>query len=950
METGGGVALEVRVLGPLELVADDGPVALPMKQRRLLAALAIGVGQTRSADLLIDAVWGETPPASASNLLQVYVSQLRKALPGPARVATFGSAYALEIADSSLDAARFERLLEEGRAAMSAGNPRLAGSLFRRAHGLWRGEAYGEFAYEQFAHAEAERLEELRLACVEERLEAELALGQHAGLLPELESLVSAHPLRERLRAQTMLALYRCGRQTEALELYADARRRLREELGLEPGSELRDLQRRILQHDPTLVVASAAEPPPDLLAPATVLLGRERELAALRQLLLRDQVRLLVLSGAGGSGKTRLALQAARETAASFADGARFVDLAPLLDPGLVPGAIMRALGIQQAHGDPLDTLAAALAPRELLILLDNAEHLRAAAPMFVELLARAPRLTLLVTSRVVLHLSGEHVFPVEPLAADAAVALFHQRAREAEPRFQPTTVDEQAVRRICQRLDGLPLAIELAASRIRALSTVELLARLDARLPLLTGGPRDLPARQQSLRATLAWSYQQLTDEERRDLCRLSVLADGCTLEAAEAVAGTSVEGLAALIDHNLIHHTVTANGSRYRMHETIRQYALEQLEASPEVEEVRRGHAEFFLALANSANLNPGKLNGRGQRLEIAIAEQNNLRAALTWALTSGSATLGLQLAVAMDQFWTLGDPREGMRWFAALLDRPDTEPVEHSLHAHALRGYGSCAAILGDDETAQRLWEQSLALFELVGDEQGRAVLLHRLAICKLRQGELDRARELVAESCTIHKQNDDQWNRTWGLAQTTGTLGAIARESGDLERAFELIEQSAKMAYQVGVPWWESGMLSELACLALNARHLDQAEIRARHSLGLAEQLHDRAGRIFGVGLLAAVAAQHGQSKRAGRLWGAIENEDAAAPLGGWHHHRQTCEALIRETTGPEFEQGCAEGRELTLDDAVSLALTTAEVPVARPRTVAEPRLCERHTS
>ena len=306
------------------------------------------------------------------------------------------------------------------------GNAALAVSLLRRALGLWRGPAYGEFAYEEFARGEAERLEELRLVALEERIAAELALGHHGDVLPELQSLAAAHPMRERLQAQAMLALYRSGRQTEALDVYAGVRAWLREELGLEPGSELRELQRRVLEHDPTLAVAPAvAGPSIGLPAAPNALLGRERELSELRDLLARDDVRLLVLTGAGGSGKTRLALEAARVTAASFANGAAFVQLAPLSDPALVPGAIARALAIREVPGEePLDTLATVLRGRELLLVLDTAEHLRAGAAIFSELLARAPRNTLLVTSRAVLHLSGEHVYPVQPLAEEPAVA----------------------------------------------------------------------------------------------------------------------------------------------------------------------------------------------------------------------------------------------------------------------------------------------------------------------------------------------------------------------------------------------------------------------------------------------------------------------------------------------------------------------------------------------
>jgi predicted ATPase/DNA-binding SARP family transcriptional activator len=930
--------LEIRVLGPLELVTDSGPVPLPAKQRRLLAALLVTVGETRTADVLIDSVWGEVPPASASGLLQVYVSQLRKALPGSARIARFGSGYALVLGEASLDAAQFEQLLREGKEAMSDGNPALAASLLGRALALWRGQAYGELAYEDFARAEAERLEELRLVCTEARLEARLALGQHDDLLPELQGLAVAHPLRERVQAQTMLALYRCGRQTEALELFGEVRARLREELGLEPVRELRDLQRRILRHDPTLAAPeSRIDQLVVLPAPPNALLGRDRELDELRQLLLRDRVRLLVLTGAGGSGKTRLALEAARQTSASFANGACFVDLGPLRDPELVPRAIMTALAIEQASTDALETLRAALAPGELLVVLDNAEHLQEAAPMYTELLGHAPRLTLLVTSRVVLHLSGEHVYPVEPLAAEAATALFHERAREAEPRFHPTSSDERAIEQTCARLDGLPLAIELAAAHLRTLTPTELLERLEPRLPLLAGGPRDVPARQQTLRATLVWSYDLLNEDAQRDLARLAVFAGGCSLEAAEAVCRTRLEVLASLVDHNMLQHTANPDGSRYTMLETIREYALERLEEAPEADAIKRRHAEFFLQVAQSANLNPGKLAPGGQNLSIANAEQDNVRAALTWAFTSGSIELALRLAIAMDMFWTANDPREGIRWFAALLEHPSADAVAPELRAHALRGYGSSFALAGNDDAGERLWEQSLAIFEELGDEHARAVLLHRLGISSMWKGDLERARALVEESQTIHERNDNRWERIFGVAQTVGTLGAIARDAGEQQRAAELIEQSAAMGREVGVPWWESGMLAELACLSFQAGRVDEAETRARRSLVLAEQIRDRPGRVFGVGLLATVAAQRGQRERAGLLWGAIEDAEAVAPLGGWRRHRQECEALIRDAAGAEFETARAEGRTLTLDDAASLALDDRTSRAEPPR-------------
>jgi predicted ATPase/DNA-binding SARP family transcriptional activator len=933
--------VELRVLGPVELVGDDGPVPLPAKQRRLLAALAIHAGTARSADLLIDAIWGSVAPPSAVGLLQVYVSQLRKALPSPVRIGTRGGGYVLELPEGALDAARFERLLGEARSAMADANPALASSLLRRALALWRGSAYGEFAYEEFARTEAERLEELRLACHEERLEAELELGRHGAALAEVQRLAAEQPLRERPRALAMLALYRCGRQTEALDLYATLRDRLRDQLGLEPGVELRELQRKILQHDPTLAAPTTAQPPAlTLPAPPNRTLGREHELDELRQLLLRDDVRLLTLSGAGGSGKTRLALELARQLADAYANGAGFVELAPLRDPALVPAAIARTLSIPQTAGEqPTETITSWLQPREFLLVLDNAEHLHEAAPLYVHLLAHAPRLRILVTSRTVLHLSGEHVYPVPPLAPEPAVALFVERAREADPRFQADAAAEEPMRRIGERLDWLPLAIELAAGHVRALTPRELLARLEPRLPLLSGGPRDLPARQQTLRATLEWSYNLLGEDTQRDLRALSVFAGGSTLKAAESVCETTIERLAALLDHNLVQHTTARDGSRYTMLETIREYALERLEETPEADEIRRRHADFFLTVAESANLNPGKLEPGGQHLEIANAEQDNVRAALTWALTRGSIELAFKLVIAMDQFWTShAGAREGIRWFEALLEHPGAKAIPPNLRAHALRGYGSCFAIAGDIDAAARFWKQSLALFEQLGDEHGRAELLHRLGIVAMWKGNLERARTLVEESQAIHERSDDRWEKVFGLMQTTGTLGAIARDVGEPERASELIEQSAAMSREVAVPWWESGMLAELACLSIGAGRIDEAERRAHDSLVIAEELHDHAGRIFGIGLFATVAAQREELERAGVLWGAIEHEDAVAPLGGWRRHRGTCEARIRDVAGPEFERGRDEGHTLTLDDAVTLALArddTTEVPAPK---------------
>jgi predicted ATPase/DNA-binding SARP family transcriptional activator len=895
-----------------------------LKQRRLLSALVIHASEPRSADLLVDAIWGPSPPASAAKVLQTYVSQLRKVLPAPVRIRTHGSGYALELEDGLLDAARFERLLAEGRVASRAGNPTLAASLLRRALGLWRGQAYGDFAYEEFARPEAERLEELRLEALEERIDAELAIGRDAEVLPELLRLAAGQPTRERLQAQAMLALYRCGRQSEALDLYAAARARLVDELGLEPGAQLRQLQRRILEHDPGLAITAAEDQVATALpSPPSRLLGRRKDLFKVRELLLRDDVRLLVLTGAGGSGKTRLALEAAREAAPSFANGAAFVDLAPLRDPGLVVGAIARALGMQDVSGDgSAKTLAAALGARELLLLVDNAEHVHAAAPSFVELLALAPRLTLLVTSRVVLHVSGEHVYPVEPLPPEPAVALFLERARDAEPRFQPSATDEGAIRRICERLDGLPLAIELAASRVRTLAPVELLDRLDLRLPLLSGGPRDLPARQRTLRATLEWSCELLDDEERRDFGRLAVFAGGCTLEAAEAVCDTGLEQISSLLDANLLLHATTVNASRYPMLETIREYAEERLEALPDAEAVRRRHADYFLDLARSANLASEAPAAGEQRHDIVIAEQSNVRAAIDWATATGDVALALALTVALENFWTTNEPFEGVHRLETLLASADDVP--RRLRARALRALCSAATMTGDFELAERAIHESLDLFRAIGDELGVGNLLHRLGMSALNRGEPARAREPLEESLAIFRRHG--YRR--GEAISIGGLGYLAQQEGGADEAEALLERSAAMAAEEGFTWWEANTRANLAELALEQNRLDEAAQRARQVLRLSRRIGDRQLSVFALACLAC--AENGQAHRAGRLWGAVEAEERRRPLGWWESDRDRYAGRLTVRGSPAFERGVREGRALSLHAAIDEAVADGD--------------------
>ena len=644
-----------------------------------------------------------------------------------------------------------------------------------------------------------------------------------------------------------------------------------------------------------------------NLPVPANPLIGRKKELADVLRLLRDPTTRAVTVTGAGGIGKTRFALAAAAEASEAYPDGVWFTDLTPVRDSALVLPAIARAAG---AEGD----LAHSLQDASCLLVLDNFEQVVAAARDVAELLAACPRVRVLATSREPLRIAAEREYDLPSLAEAPAVELFRSRVAAV---LTDAEVEYGVAAEICRRLDGLPLAIELGAARVRVLDPEDLLERLEDRLPVLVTRARDIPERQRALYATIEWSYDLLDPEEQQLFRRLAVFRGGSTLDAIEAVAGASPDLVESLVDKSLLR----LRRGRFVMLETIREFGRDELAASGEEAQVRTAHAEFFARVAEAANLNAGDLRPGGQRLDLAIAEQDNIRSALSWAIGVGEAALGARIATAMEQFWVVNDPREGMRWFAALLEQSD-RIADRRLLGHALRAYGSATDVAGDDAAAHALYERSLAIFDDLDDEHGRAVLLHRLGIQAMRQGDLERARELVGASHAIHERHGDRW----GLAQTIGLLGAIERDAGNAARAYELIAQSAELAKETTVLWWHAGMLMELAALALEAGRVDEAEATARRSLEDAQRMRDYGGRVFGVGVLACVAAARFDPARAGRLWGAIEADLVGAPLGGWIRHRTACEGHIAKVAGDDLEAALAVGRHLTLDDAVALAL------------------------
>jgi predicted ATPase/DNA-binding SARP family transcriptional activator len=913
------IALTYEILGPLSVL--DGTVARTIagrKPRALLAVLLLHANELVPAERLVDDLWSEKPPRTAANTLQVYVGQLRKVL-GSQALLTEGEGYRLQVAPDELDAWRFERLAKEGHRALEDGAHDEAAAKLRDSLALWRGPALADFRYESFAQAAIARLEELRLEAIEDRIEAELALGRHEDLVAELESLVAEQPLRERLRAELMLALYRVGRQADALAAYRATRKALVDELGIEPSRELQELEQAILRQDPSL--SPHRLPAGNLPAPASSLIGRDQEVALLVDVLRREEERLVTATGPGGAGKTRLAVEVATVLADELPDGAIFVALETIRDPGLVLPTIAQALDVRESGDQPLlAAIEERLTGKRLLLVLDNLEQVTAAAPQLAKLLAAVRGLKLLVTSRAALNLSGEREFPVPPLAGGEAVDLFVARAQAADPAFALTDANREVVAEICSRLDGLPLALELAAARSRVLTPEAMLERLDRRLELLTSGPGDLPERQRALRATIDWSYQLLEREERRLFVRLAVFAGGCSLDAAETVCRAELDTLSSLVAKSLVYREAAPGGDvRFGMLETLREYALERLGTSREAEAVRRRHAEHLLLLSEAEAI-PDQAAWL-RRLEV---ELDNVRAALRWALDSARADLALRLAASLWEFWWIrGRLTEGRSWLDQALAEAGAEPKP--LRAKALHAAASLATRQGDFERAAELSESSLRLWEELGDEGGKARALLSLGTVAAEQGDRDRARALSEQAATIYGEAGDRRGR----ALAVSNLGAIALEEADFSRAKSLSEEAYALFEELSDGEGKAFALVNQGYAELAEGSYERALEHLRESVrGLAELgFQDVIGYCFEG--LAAVYAFQERAKAAARLLGAAEalRERLGAELAPAERatHDETV-AAVRSALGGSFAAEWEEGRSMSLDRAVAYAL------------------------
>ncbi len=899
-----------RVLGPLGL--EHGTAAVPIGsalQRRLLAVLLVHARSVVSADRLIDVLWGEVPPAAAMQGLWTCVARLRRALQestGPAAsdvLVTQAPGYLLAVEPEQVDAGRFERLVAEA-SAMGESRPRAARETLDVALGLWRGPALVEFADEPFATAEAARLDELRWVAMERRFDVDLALGAHAELVGQLRAFTAVHPLRERPRGQLMLALYRCGRQAEALEAYTAYRHLLAGEMGVEPSERLRTQQAAILRQAAELDQQSVAVDAVDAPVEATSFVGRTEDIAAAAA--RTTEARLVTLTGIGGVGKTRLARRVGTAVSGQFADGVSWCELAPLTEPAAVAPALATALGVRrQPDAGVVESVAGFLAPKRLLLVLDNCEHvLDGVRPLVEAVLRGCPRVVVLATSRERLGVDGERVQPVAPLplpdsarpldVTAPAVALFVDRARAVRPDLQLGAESLAAIVGVCHHLGGLPLSLELAAARIRALNPVDLSARMADHLELLSPTNRDA-GRHGTLRGVLDWSYDLLTPTQQRLFDRLSVFSGGFDLAAAEEVgSGDGIDGgqvvdlLASLVDASMITVGTTEGRVRYTLLETLRAYGWSHLSHRHESETVRLRHARHFIALAEQADLG---LRGPDEAAWVTIVDRElgNLRAAHQWVVRTAQVELALRLSRALHYYMLFRFRDEVVSWGQVALELPAAE--QHPLCAEVSGAVGEGLTARGEMGLARALADRALTQVDGPDDER-RMFGLRLSGMISLYVGRLEDAYRDHAEMlrlARLHEHPYEAGMALLGLAQARTYAGAA-------DEGLTFAEEQKRVVQPLGSP----------SMLAL--AWYDQAEALSTMDPGRAVEPYrravsfaDSAGATFVEGIalvgLASLLGRSGDPSTALPLFRSIV--DRWRQMGVWTHQWTTLRNLVQ---------------------------------------------------
>ena len=961
------------LLGPVEVRVDDHVVELPSTSQRLvLAMLLLGANQLVSADRLIDELWGEALPRDPAAALRTQISRLRRAL-GPAggSLATVGGGYRLSVNRGELDAARFEDALAAASQASGEQGLRIAD----QALSLWRGPALGEFADRPFAQPEAVRLDELRVAARERRAELALSLGWAADAVAALQVIVAEHPERERARGLLMQALYQSGRHTDALATFRSWRGHLAEELGLDPSPALERIERDILRH--ALPEAQSAPPPARraLPLPVTSFVGRDEDCLAVTGLL--GEVRLLTLHGPGGVGKTRLALEVIARTGTRYRDGICFCDLAAIARPAAAARAIATAAGVSERAFRRLDDqLIEAMAGRQQLLVLDNCEHVGDGIAVIAERLLRETRdITVLATSRERLWVDGEHVWPVKPLPADGpgapAVRLFLDRARAADPAAGQETGDTEAIAGLCSGLDGLPLAIELAAARLPGTTPGELADSLQYRFGLLTAGRRADP-RHRSLRTVVDWSYQLLTTAQQRLFDELSVFCGWFDIGAARAISAPDGDDVARLVldlvDRSLITADRGGGTARYRLLETLRGYGLERLEQRGELDAARSRHARWAAELVTQAarGLCGAGEAGWAARLDAHIAD---LRAAHSW-LTGHDTELSLRMCAELHWYALLRCRSEVFRWaeVSAAAASGSRSPFYPQTLASAAWG----AVYRGDLEAADSGAHAALDAAQGLAPVTARRAL-QALGDLAIYRGDLQAATDRYLQAYDLSMQAGDWMDAAWDA----GSAGVALAYCDHLAEASRLASQGRDAAIQSGAP---SALALVLCILGEITASTDPGQARQylQQALELAQPAGSRLIAGFTEVSLATLHARHGEPATALRyyhrvisqwrqagtwtplwvtlrtlidlltrigachdaaiLYGAVVSATTGAPPYGADADllRQTATLLRGHLTDTEFRSCTGEGEQLGGARVIDFALDAITRATAKP--------------
>ncbi|MFN8516289.1 MAG: BTAD domain-containing putative transcriptional regulator [Chloroflexia bacterium] len=1004
--------LRLECLGGLRVTRRDGPVSglISAKAQALLVYLAV-TDQYHAREALAGLLWGEQSDEAARTSLRQAIAHLRRVL-GDILISTRAFVGLRSDVPYWVDVVAFEAALRQPESAADLGQLRTAVELYR-------GDFLAGFAvrdapaFDEWVVVQQERLKQLAARAWSILANAYAARGDNPAASDALARLLALDPWREEALRQLMLLLARSGQRNAALAQFATTRRQLAAELGVEPEAETSELAERIRAgtFDPAPVAPTPASSPPapPLVRtlppssappiPPTPLLGRDAELARIASHLANPACRVLTLTGPGGVGKTRLALEAAAQQRAAYAEIA-FVALAPLSDPSLVIATIAQTLGVRENRDQrPIDRLADALRGRRLLLLLDNFEQVVAAAPHLAALLAATHGPTLLVTSQERLQIAGEQILPVAPLSLPApreapvaarlrhfaAVRLFVDRAQAVLPDFALTDDNAETVAAICRRLDGLPLAIELAAARVRLLSPAMLLARLETRLTLLTSGARDQPPRHRTLRAALEWSHDLLDTGERQLFRRLAVFSGGGTLEALVQICDAAhdlpldaIDGVTSLLDKSLIQRDAEASSEpRFTLLETIREYAVERLAESGESDAVHRAHLNYYLTLLEQSPGGGAWVEVGGWRAQIGREqagsaewralvqrEQDNFRAALDWTSAHGDAEAGLRLAIGLAPFWwARGSLREGRRWLETMLALPGGAPT--ALQARGHREIAVFATAQGEFPVAAEHYEASLALTRSLGSPSATADILGSLSWVAIQQDDWARARQLLAEARQLQQSVAD----TPGLAMTANLLGVVAFQSGDRAEAGDQFETGIALARRSQDRPILASTLNNFSMLLLAEGEIDRASAFLAESVAIRRALDDRvvltnslhtsgdvarrqgdyprALAFLGEALtlrqdqgdrrgiarclesLAAVALACGDPNLAGRLLGAAATLRAAIGVPGMPSDRADVEATTRgvhAALGQGAAAAHAAGAALPLSSAIAEAL------------------------